>query len=126
MTRNINLTHSFPLGLTTYRPSQLEEHLHGEEEASLMQRNYCYWEESSQSWHTSTVQKLKDAGLKQLKKCLCVVRQGIVHSGSAGILDWCICCVEGDSCLDGYVIMCTRVFGWKAETVQTKWIYWGA
>jgi len=71
----------------------------------------------------STVQKLKDAGLKQLKKCLHV---GIVRSGSAGILDWCICCVEGDSCLDGYVIMCTRVFGWKAETVQMKWIYWGA
>jgi hypothetical protein len=107
----------------------LRNDLHGEEEASLMRRDYCYWEESSQSWRTSTVQKLKDAGLEQLKKCLRVVRQGIVRSGSAGILDRRICCVEGDSRLDGYVVMCiggTRVFGWKAETVQTKWIYRGA
>jgi hypothetical protein len=103
--------------------------LRGEEEVGLMRRNYCYWEESSQSWRTSTVQKLKDAGLEQLKKCLRVVRQGIVRSGSAGILDRCIRCVEEDSHLDRYVVMCIggmRVFGWKAETVQMKWIYRGA
>jgi hypothetical protein len=100
----------------------LRDKLSLESESELLQRQFSFWDKITRSWHTESIQDVKEAAVQQAGKYLRVVKEGLVRGGSGGILDRRICCDEGADRLDGFVVMCigdTRVLTWNAGTVST-------
>ena len=105
---------------------ELRKVLEKETEEQLLRRRYSYYDKTARSQQTLSLQVVKDEAVNQAKTHFQAIKGGTANGSKAGILDERVRCIDGQSDLYGYVMLCigdTRVLTWRVSFEKANQIF---
>jgi hypothetical protein len=105
---------------------QLREVLATETEEQLLQRRYSYFDKTTQSTRITSLLAVKDEAVRKAEKYLRAIKGGMANNSDVRVHDRRVRCVDGESDLYGYVLMCignARILTWTVCSEKVDHVF---